>query len=150
MTDATRWFLRTALAAINLGAGLGKGLDLPGFVGVLETYRLFPAWSWWPLAVVAVAGEGALGIWLLSGRRLAAAALACAAVNAGYFAALEITWLRGIELRNCGCFGVFLARPLRWYSPLEDVALVAASVALFLLARPARIPGATALSALPR
>lgn len=135
MANGIHWFLRLSLAAINLGAALGKGLDLPGFVGVLETYQLFPAFSLWPLAILAVVGEGVLGVWLLSGRRLEMAAWVCAAVAAGYGAVLSLTLARGIHLENCGCFGVFLARQLNWWSPLEDVVMFAGSALLAVLAR---------------
>ncbi|MBC8645596.1 MAG: hypothetical protein H7X85_00410, partial [Thermoanaerobaculia bacterium] len=43
---------------------------------------------------------------------------------------------RGIAVPNCGCFGVFLARPLTWGTVLEDGGMVAASLALAALARP--------------
>ena len=132
-TTGRYWFLRISLAAVNLGAALGKALDLPGFVQVLETYQLFPAWSWWPLAIAAVAGEGLVGVWLLWGWRLEVAAWLCAAVAAGYGVVLSITLARGIALENCGCFGVFLARRLTWHSPLEDVAMFAASALLAVL-----------------
>ena len=127
------WFLRLSLAAVNLGAALGKALDLPGFVQVLETYQLFPAWSWWPLAIAAVAGEALLGVWLLMGWRLEVAAWLTALVAASYGVILTITLARGITLENCGCFGVFLARRLVWHSPLEDVAMLAASCLLAVL-----------------
>lgn len=135
MENGLHWFLRISLAAINLGAGIGKALDLPGFVRVLETYHLFPAWSWWPLAIAAVLGEGLLGVWLLAGWRLEWAAWVCGAVAAGYGIVLTITLLRGIELPNCGCFGVFLARRLTWHSPLEDLVMFGASALLAVLAR---------------
>ena len=41
---------------------------------------------------------------------------------------LTLELLRGVKLANCGCFGVFLARPLRWTSPLEDLGLVAVTL----------------------
>lgn len=122
------WVLLLVLAVINLGAALGKGLDMPGFVTILDTYQLFPVWSQWPLAVAAVAGELVVGVWLLSGIRQVQAAWACAAINMGYAVVLTIELIRGIPLESCGCFGVFLSRPLRWYSPLEDLVLVAASL----------------------
>lgn len=122
------WVLLVILAVINLGAALGKGLDMPGFVKILETYQLFPAWSQWPLAVAAVVAELMVGVWLLSGIRQVQAAWACAAINMGYAVVLTIEFIRGIELASCGCFGVFLSRPLRWYSPLEDLVLVGASL----------------------
>lgn len=147
MKTGLHWFFRIVLALINLGAGVGKGLDVPGFVRVLDTYQLFPEPLQWPLAIAAVAGELALGVWLLSGWRLREAALACAVVNAFYMVALGVTFLRGIELNNCGCFGVFLPRPLRWYSPVEDLVLVLFSIALFFLADARRVPARDAAAA---
>jgi Methylamine utilisation protein MauE len=136
----SRWSLRLALAAINLGAALGKALDLPGFVRVLKTYQLFPVWSLWPMAILAVLVEGTLGVWLLTGRRLVVAAALSAFVSAMYGIVLSITLARGLELSNCGCFGVFLPRPLRWFSPVEDGVMVLASLLLRALAQ-RRMPG---------
>jgi hypothetical protein len=34
------WFCRLSLGVILLEAGVGKGLDLPGFIGVMKTYEL--------------------------------------------------------------------------------------------------------------
>ena len=54
---------------------------------------------------------------------------------------------RGLTLANCGCFGVFLARPLSWESPLEDLVALALCGFLWWLAPdppPRPIPGPTA------
>jgi hypothetical protein len=51
-------------------------------------------------------------------------------LNAGYAVWMTISLLRGLELTNCGCFGVFFPQPLRWYSPLEDLVLVGMCYAL--------------------
>jgi hypothetical protein len=40
-----------------------------------------------------------------------------------------------LKLSNCGCFGVFLARPLDWGTVVEDGVMAALSAALLLLAR---------------
>ena len=37
---------------------------------------------------------------------------------------LVVMLFRGIDLPNCGRYGVFFPQPLRWYSPLEDMILV--------------------------
>jgi hypothetical protein len=50
---------------------------------------------------------------------------------------------RGLGLENCDCFGVFLARPLEWYAPIEDAALIAASCGLFDLSGGTRRAGTT-------
>ena len=39
-----RWAGR-AIGVILIGTGLGKALDVPGFVEVVATYRLLPAWG---------------------------------------------------------------------------------------------------------
>lgn len=134
MPTALRWFLQLFVSLILLASALGKSLDLPGFVEVLKTYQAFPAPLLWPLALAVTGCELALGAWLLSGQRLAVGALVAACLNTGYAVWMTITLLRGLDLSNCGCFGVFFPQPLRWYSPLEDLALIAMSLVLMGLA----------------
>lgn len=131
---AARLFLQTLLGAVILGSAIGKAFDLPGFVAVLVTYRAFPSFSLWPVAIVVTVFEAVLGGLLLSGKRIREAALASIALNAGYAIWLTLSLARGLDLKNCGCFGIFLARPLTWQSPLEDLVMVALSAALFRLA----------------
>jgi hypothetical protein len=122
-----------------VGAGAGKALDVPGFVGVLRTYELgLSEATLWPAAAGVILFELGLGCWILSGRRLRVASLLSAAMHVGYLILLTDALRRGLELQNCGCFGVFLARPLEWYTPLEDAALIAASCGLFYLSGGAR------------
>ena len=128
------WTLRICLGAVILGAGVGKALDVPGFVGVMRTYDLGLSDAALRLVAVGVTlFELGLGSWILSGRRLRAAALLSAAMHFGYLVLLTDALRRGLELENCGCFGVFLARPLEWYTPLEDAVLIAASYGLFIM-----------------
>jgi uncharacterized membrane protein YphA (DoxX/SURF4 family) len=129
------WLLRIVIGVLVSAAGLGKMLDVPGFVEVMRTYQLLADGSLWRVAIGVVVFELVLGAWLLSGWRMPVAALLSATVHLGYAVLLTVSLLRGLELANCGCFGAFLARPLNWYSPLEDVALAGFSVALFALAR---------------
>lgn len=113
------WLLALAFAA----TGLVKALDVVGFALILQDYRLFPDVLLMPLALGVVLTEFAIAIGLLGAatRKVAAlAAMAMASVNA---LVLSVTLLRGVELANCGCFGVFLARPLTPFTPLEDVVL---------------------------
>jgi len=139
-----RWFLQLLIGGILFASAVGKALDLPGFVEVLRTYQTFPGFTLLPLAVLVISVELVLGAWVLSGWRLKTAALAAAVLNAGYGAWMTISLLRGLELSNCGCFGVFFPLPLSWYSPLEDVVLVALCWTLHRLSRYA--PGRTAAS----
>lgn len=133
---AAYWLLRLALGGLILATGIGKVLDLPGFVGVLHTYRLgLDDAALQAIAPAVSVLEIALGAWILSGWRLSRAMWATIALNAGYFLLLTSALLRGLHLPNCGCFGVYFAEPLRWYSPLEDLAIIALALLLLRLAR---------------
>jgi len=118
------WLCRLFVGLIFFASALGKSLDLPGFVDILGTYRLFPPWILWPLALVITGLEWVLAVWILSGWQLATGALIALILNGFYALGLTVTLLRGIDLSNCGCYGVFFPQPLRWYSPLEDLVLV--------------------------
>lgn len=123
--------LRIGLGLLILASGVGKALDIDGFAAVLATYELgLSTQALLPLASVVCVVELGLGIWLLGGVAVRAAAIAAAMLNFAYFVLLGTALLRGLDLPNCGCFGVYLARPLRWYSPLEDLLLIGACTAL--------------------
>ncbi len=128
-------FLRVAIGVILLATAVGKLLDVGGFARVLGTYRALPEASLRPLAVLIPIAELVLAMWLFSGRALVASALTSTAAHLAYATWSAAAIERGLKLANCGCFGVFLARPLGWGTVAEDLVLVAASVALLLLAR---------------
>ncbi len=117
--------LQILVGGIIFGSALGKSLDLAGFVEVLTTYQAFSPRTLWPLATTITIGEVILGTWILSGFRLRMSALLGAAMNTGYAGWMTLSLLRGLNLPNCGCFGVFFPQPLTWRSPLEDLVLVA-------------------------
>ena len=105
---------------------------------MVATYRLVPgAWlaaAAWPL----VLGEAVLAVWLASGRHLTRAALGVTLLHCLYFAWIAIALARGLQLTNCGCFGVYWPRPLTLFTLMEDGALVIAAYALFRAARRTR------------
>lgn len=123
-------FLRLALASVLLSTGAAKALDLPGFAAIVAEYRALPGALAPPTAALVTATEVALGAWLLAGRRVGLAAAASAALHAVYAAWAGIALARGLRLENCGCFGAFWGRPLAPSTLLEDLALVALSLAL--------------------
>ena len=129
------WGCRLLIGGVLLASALGKSLDLPGFVDILVTYRLFPDWSLWPLALLIIGIEWVLAAWIFSGWRLSTGALIALSVNGAYAAGLIVTLLRGLDLPNCGCYGVFFPQPLRWHSPLEDLVLVGICYALYVCAQ---------------
>jgi hypothetical protein len=121
-----RWFF----TALLLASAIGKLLDIRGFAAVVGTYQVFPEPLLLPLGLALALFELALGLWLIWGRHLVWAALVIALLHAGYLAWLGLAYARGLDIPNCGCFGVFLARPLTPWMFVEDGLLLAA--ALFL------------------
>lgn len=118
-----RTLLRLLIGAVLVATGLGKLLDAAGFARVLGTYRAFPHPLLLPIAVGVPVAELLLGGWLFSGRRPFFAALAALAMHLAYGAWSASALLRGLNLANCGCFGVFLPRPLGWSTVAEDLVL---------------------------
>lgn len=127
--------LRFFIALVLLATGVGKILDVRGFARVLEGYQAFPDGALLPLAITVPAAELALAIWLLSGANLFKAALASVAMHVTYALWSAVSVARGLKLGNCGCFGVFLARPLGWSTVAEDLVLVGLSLMLATLTR---------------
>ncbi len=126
--------LRYFIAVLLLFTGLGKLLDVPGFVQVLETYQAIPSWGLHVVAVTMILLELRISEWLLRDRTLALGAFASFLLHSLFTLWTVITLLRGIPVPNCGCFGVFLARPLTGWTVVEDLVLVVASLVLLVLA----------------
>ena len=113
---ALRWILGLLLAT----TALGKSLDLAGFAEVIGTYQVFPPSLWLVIAITMTATEWVLAGWLLAGRRPVLACGAAALMHLVFTGWAAVSLLRGISVPNCGCFGVFLARPLGWHTVIED------------------------------
>ncbi len=120
--------LQYLFGAIFVFTSIGKLLDNRGFAVVLEAYQIFPASVLLPLALLLSLFEFFLGIKLFRGRALRSLAGVVICINAGYLALAAVTLARGIPIANCGCFGVFLARPLTTMTLVEDGVLLALSL----------------------
>lgn len=123
--------LRVLFGLLLAITGLAKLADMPGFIDVVAAYQTLPTFllpfSAWTLALAEVA----LALWLVSGWRLGSAAVAVVALHLMYLGWLTQALWRGLDIRNCGCFGVYLARPLQPSTLVEDmVLLVLASMML--------------------
>ncbi len=125
---------RLLFGLIFITTAIGKLLDNRGFADVLLQYRLFPGSVILPLALTISLGELCLGILLWRNRYLGRAAAVTLVINTGYLLLAAVTLARGISLNNCGCFGVFWARPLSYGTLIEDGVLVVLSVLFFLSA----------------
>lgn len=124
--------LRWLFAALLLATAVGKALDMPGFIGVVDSYRVLPGWLLAPSAWALMLTEFVVFAMLVFGRGLLAAAGLLVAMHAMYLVWLSVALLRGLQLDNCGCFGVYLARPLTPFTLVEDALLLAAATALLL------------------
>ena len=116
--------LRYFFAALLLAAGAGKAADIVGFIPVVAGYGILPAAAVAPAAVLLTLVELFLGAWLASGRRLATAAVVVVGLHMMYLVWLAQALLRGLEIPNCGCFGVYWPRPLTWWTLVEDTLLL--------------------------
>jgi len=124
-------FLRFAFALLLMSTGIGKLLDVPGFVEVANDYDVLPRVLLWPSALLMIGAEIGISIWLLSGRKLRTAALATCALHLVFVFWVSVALLRGLEIANCGCFGVFWARPLTHWTFVEDLSMTVLSYLLF-------------------
>ncbi len=128
------WVTRTLqyfIAAVLLATGIGKLLDVPGFQDVLRTYQALPEWTIIPVSIGMVIVELRLAEYLIFGKNLGRAAVLSLGLHVAFTLWAAMTLIRGIQVENCGCFGVFYARPLTWGTVGEDLFMVAVSTALW-------------------
>ncbi len=111
---------RHLLGLILIATGFGKLLDIPGFVQVLANYQLLPPWGNVAMAYALPFIELSTGFGLLTATYLRTAASSTVILHIMMLMAASVTMWRGIHLDNCGCFGVFLARPLGIQTLIED------------------------------
>ena len=118
-----QYLLRAFFVLLMASTGIAKLLDMHGFYAIVASYQTLPdvlvPFCAWALALT----ETGLALWLLSGKALRWAAVIIMLLHLMYLAWLLLALLRGLTLDNCGCFGVYWARPLTWWSPLEDYVL---------------------------
>lgn len=125
--------LSVLVGVVLLATALGKALDVPGYVNVLDSYQTFPLAMHWFVAIFVIAFEAAVGLAILFPISNARGALLSLAMHLSYATLAWVTLLRGITVPNCGCFGVFLARPLGWNTVIEDLVMVGISYVIYRL-----------------
>ncbi len=112
---------------VLLATAVGKLLDVAGFAQVVESYRLVgPTASGWIAATWPVL-ELLAAVGLLWKPRRRAAWLAVG-LHVALLAVVTFTLARGLDVPNCGCFGVFFARPLSGVTFVEDAVMLAVSL----------------------
>ena len=123
--------LRVFIASVLLLTGIGKLLDVPGFIKVIDTYKIVPIFLQPVVAVSMVLIELKIAENLFRKLNLKLTVLAATGLHIGFTLLATITLLRGIEIPNCGCFGVFWARPLTYITVGEDIFMVGVCLLLF-------------------
>ena len=127
--------LRIFIGAVLIASGIGKLLDVPGFIKVLETYQALPLRSLPFVAVFFVLIELKIAEMLLWPGRLRSGALASMVLHLVFTLFTTATYFRGIPIPNCGCFGVFWARPLTVQTIFEDLVMLLLSASLYRLSK---------------
>jgi hypothetical protein len=123
--------ISTACALLLLLAAWHKISARDSFTTALGEYRLLPAASLRPAAVLIPALEATLGLAWLAGYGLGAVALLTAALLAVYAAAIAINLWRGRVHISCGCgFGGASGedQSLSWWLVARNVLLGAVAV----------------------
>ncbi len=126
--------LQYFIASVLLLTGIGKLLDVPGFVQVLITYQAIPGWGLHLVAITMVLAELRISEWLFRDKTLVRGAMSSLILHSLLTLWATMTLVRGVSVPNCGCFGVFFARPLTLWTVVEDLTLVLASFFLLRLA----------------
>jgi len=115
------------LGLILLAMALTQASDPRGFHAIVADYVLGP-FATGVLAIALPAAAAVAGIGLLARGRSPVPAVVALAVAVTWSVLAVQAFARGLALGNCGCFGVHLAQPLRWWILLEDVWFVGLAI----------------------
>lgn len=133
MTAKLQTILRVIFILLMLTTSVGKLLDNRGFAEVLANYQLLPVFVLLPFGLVFSLFELGLGLCLILSYRLKDCALALIGLHLVYTLLAIVTLARGLAIENCGCFGVFWARPMTLVTVFEDLILLGLSVLFYFL-----------------
>ncbi len=124
--------LQIIFVILLLTTATGKSLDIQGFADVIQTYQFgLPDAIAYSVALFVILFEFGLAIAILFHFRQKINAILLTLMHIGYVFLAATTLYRGIELKNCGCFGVFLQRPLTITTVYEDLVLVIISLLFY-------------------
>lgn len=112
-----------------LSMGLAQLSDLAGFADVIASYQALPGRSALPVASAIAVSEVVTGLGLVAGgpsRRVWAIVAVALALVWSLFGTQAFA--RGLDLSNCGCFGVHLPQRLWWGVLAQDAAFLATTL----------------------
>ncbi|QHY94402.1 Methylamine utilization protein MauE [Streptomyces sp. S4.7] len=118
--------LRTVLGLLLATMALGQLASFDAMPAILTSYGLTSGAVSTALAVVLIGAEAVTALWFLVRPR------SRAVTPVRLYTGVAVVWsvlaaqafARGFVLDNCGCFGTYLAQPLRWYVLVEDALMV--------------------------
>ncbi len=105
-----------------VGMAGGQLSDMSGFREAVRAYEFGGLTS--GVLAGALPVVELLGGCLLVHRGIRVGSVAALGAAAMWAALAFSAYARGLVVRNCGCFGVHLAQPLRWWVLVEDAWLV--------------------------
>ncbi|MER5216863.1 MauE/DoxX family redox-associated membrane protein [Streptomyces sp. NPDC002838] len=118
--------LRLVLGVLMAAMALGQLASFDAMPGILTAYGVTGGAASTALAVVLIAAEAVVGVWFLARPR------SKAVVPVWLYTVVSLVWAllavqayaRGLSVSNCGCFGIHLAQPLRWFVLVEDALML--------------------------
>ena len=118
--------LRLILGMVYLGMAVGQLVSWRQMPEILAAYQAMPDVALRPFAVALLLGEAASGVWFLARPR------SQSLTPVWVYTAVAVVWaglgmqayLRGLEVANCGCFGVYLTQRLSLLVLAQDALLL--------------------------
>ncbi|MFE9237981.1 MauE/DoxX family redox-associated membrane protein [Streptomyces sp. NPDC007007] len=118
--------LRLVLGLLLAAMALGQAASFDAMPAILTTYGLTSGAASTALAVALISAQAVTALWFLAQPR------SRATTPVWLYTAVAVAWsvlasqafARGLILDNCGCFGTYLAQPLRWYVLVEDALML--------------------------
>ncbi len=133
--------LKILFIFLLLATAIGKLLDNRGFAEVILTYQFgIPFELALPLGLFVSLFELALALALILNINHRRNGFLLTLMHVGYTGLAVTALSRGLNLTNCGCFGVFWQRTLTWQTVFEDLFLTAISFLFFWLASNKNLP----------
>jgi hypothetical protein len=131
--------VRLVLGMLFVAMGAGQAASWPHMPEILAAYQV-PGVANHGFVAVLIAAHLVVGLWLLARPRSTSLA------PVWVYLAVALLWaglglqgvLRGLEVANCGCFGIYLAQRLSWFVLAQDGLLLLYGYLMVRSARRAR------------
>ncbi|MER6999190.1 MauE/DoxX family redox-associated membrane protein [Streptomyces sp. NPDC000410] len=129
--------LRIVLGTVYTAMAVGQLASFGHMPRILSAYGLVTGAAGTGLAVALIAGELVAGVWFLARPRSKALApvWAYTGVSVVWTVLAVQAYARGLEVGNCGCFGIYLTQRLSWFVLVQDALILLYAAVLIRAAR---------------